>query len=300
MVVVMKHTNKYTQLLNNLKYRDSLSQLIIINVAVFLVIALLRVFVVLFEIPAPDLRPYIEISSSISYTFKHIWVLFTYMFVHYDVLHILFNMLMLYWFGRIFLTYFTPKNLIALYLLGGLAGALFYMLTFNTIPYFVKMNPSSMIGASASVMAIIFGAAFYNRDQEVMMFLFGRIKIVYIAVFIFALDFLALGGSSNQGGHIAHIGGAMLGYFYATQYKKGKDITCWINLLIDKIVNLFKAKPNMRVTRKNNKSEDDFSYNQRKHNESSEVDRILDKIKQSGYNSLNNDEKKRLFDASNK
>ena len=84
-----------------------------------------------------------------------------------------------------------------------------------------------------------------------------------------------------------------MGYFYATQYKKGKDITRWANLLIDKIVNLFKAKPNMRVTRNNNKPEDDFSYNQRKHNESLEVDRILDKIKQSGYNSLNDDEKKR-------
>ncbi len=292
--------NSIKSIFNNIKYRDSLSQLIIINVAVFLIIALLRVFVVLFELPIPDLQTYIEVSSNISFTFKHVWVLFTYMFVHYDVLHILFNMLMLYWFGRIFLSYFTSKNLIALYLLGGLGGALFYMLTFNTIPYFIRMNPSSMIGASASVMAIIFGAAFYNKDQEVMMFLLGRIKIVYIAIFIFVLDFLALGGSSNQGGHVAHIGGALVGYFYAVQYRKGKDITRWINLLIDKIVNLFKAKPNMRVTRKNSRSEDDFTYNKRKHNESSEIDRILDKIKQSGYNSLNDDEKKRLFDASNK
>lgn len=296
----MKQNNKFTQLLNNIKYRDSLSQLIIVNVAEFLVIALLRVFVVLFELPAPDLSPYIEVSSGISITLKHIWVLFTYMFVHYDVFHILFNMLMLFWFGRIFLTYFTPKNLIALYILGGLAGALFFILTFNTIPYFLKMNPSSMIGASASVMAIIFGAAFYNKDQEVMMFLFGRVKIIYIAIVIFILDFIALGGSSNQGGHIAHIGGALLGYFYATQYRKGKDITRWINLLIDKFVNLFKAKPTMRVKRKNTKSEDDFSYNKRKHTESLEIDRILDKIKQSGYTSLNDDEKKRLFDASNK
>ena len=296
----MKQNNRYTQLLNNIRHRDSLSQLIIVNVAVFLVIALLRVFVVLFELPAPNLMSYIEVSSGIGITLKHIWVLFTYMFVHYDVLHILFNMLMLYWFGRIFLTYFTPKNLVALYILGGLAGALFFILTFNTIPYFLKMNPTSMIGASASVMAIIFGAAFYNKDQEVMMFLFGRVKIVYIAIIIFILDFIALGGSSNQGGHIAHIGGALLGYFYAIQYRKGKDITRWVNLLIDKIVNLFKAKPRMRVTRKNAKSEDDFSYNKRKHNESLEIDHILDKIKQSGYNRLNDDEKKRLFDASNK
>lgn len=292
--------NSIKSIFNNLKYRDSLSQLIIINVAVFLIIALLKVFVVLFELPVLDLHTYIEVSSGVGVTVKHIWVLFSYMFVHYEVLHILFNMLMLYWFGRIFLTYFTPKNLVALYILGGLAGALFYILTFNTIPYFIRMNPSSMIGASASVMAIIFGAAFYNKNQEVMLLLFGRIKIIYIAIFIFILDFLALGGTSNVGGHVAHIGGALLGYYYAVQYRKGKDITRWINLLIDKIVNLFKAKPKMRVTRNNYNSKDDADYNKRKHNESSEIDRILDKIKQSGYNSLNDDEKKRLFDASNK
>lgn len=292
--------NSIKSILSNLKYRNSLSQLIIVNVVVFLVIALLRVFVVLFELPAPDLHTYIEVSSNVGITATHIWVLFTYMFVHYEVLHILFNMLMLYWFGRIFLTYFTPKNLVALYILGGLAGALFYILTFNTIPYFIRMNPSSMIGASASVMAIIFGAAFYNKDQEVMMLLFGRVKIIYIALFIFVLDFLALGGTSNVGGHIAHIGGALLGYYFAIRYRKGKDITRGVNLLIDKIVNLFKAKPNMRVTHRKSRSEEDADYNKRKHNESSEIDRILDKIKQSGYKSLNDDEKKRLFDASNK
>lgn len=292
--------NSIKTIFNNLKYRDSLSQLIIINVAIFLVIALLRVFVVLFELPAPNLLAYVEVSSNITTTVKHIWVLFSYMFIHYDILHILFNMLMLHWFGRIFLTYFTPKNLVALYILGGLAGALFYILTFNTIPYFIKMNPSSMIGASASVMAIIFGVAFYNKDQEVIMLLFGRVKIIYIALFIFVLDFLALGGTSNVGGHIAHIGGALIGYYYATQYRKGKDITRWINLLIDKVFDLFKAKPTMRVTRNNNKAKDNADYNQRKHNKTLEIDRILDKIKQSGYNSLNDDEKKQLFDASNK
>lgn len=287
-------------ILNNIKYRDSLSQLIILNVVVFVLVATIRVFITLFELSVPDLFPYIEVSSNISFTLKHIWVLFTYMFVHYEVLHILFNMLMLYWFGRIFLTYFTSKNLIALYVLGGLAGAVFYVLTFNTIPYFIRMNPSSMIGASASVMAIIFGVAFYNKNQEVMMLLFGRVKIIYIAAFIFLLDFLALGGSSNQGGHIAHIGGALLGYFYAIQYRKGNDITKWVNLLIDKIVNLFKAKPNMRVTRRNNTTGSGADRKKPKQADSLEIDHILDKIKQSGYNSLNAEEKKRLFDASNK
>lgn len=284
-----------------LKYLDRLSPLIVINVAVFLFFGILRVFVALLELPSPNIAPYVEMSSQTNFVLSHIWILFTYMFVHYDILHILFNMLMLYWFGSIFEMHFTPKKLIVLYLLGGIAGALFYLLCFNTIPYFEKMNPSSMIGASASVMAIIFGAAFYNTKQQITMLFFGRVKIVHLAIAIFLLDFLALGGSTNQGGHVAHIGGAILGYLYAITYRKRKNKTLRSNSLINRIVGLFKPKPTMRVTQPNKtRREDDYTYNQRKYDDTSEIDRILDKIKQSGYNSLNDKEKKRLFDASNK
>lgn len=278
--------------------RDTLFTLIVINVAIFLFCAILRVIGVLFEINYPDLGVYFEVSSNIQIALKHVWTLFTYMFLHYDVWHILFNMLMLYWFGQIFCTYFTSKQLIAVYILGGLAGALFYILTFNTIPYFIKMGDSSMIGASGAVTAIIFASAFYNRNLEVGLLLFGRIKIIYIAIFIFIIDFIALGGGNNTGGHVAHIGGALFGYLFAMQYLKGRDLTKWFNKLIDRLVNLFKRSPNMRVTYQRGKT--DQEYNQSKHNKEVEIDRILDKIKQSGYNSLNEDEKKRLFDASNK
>ncbi len=283
---------------NILKNRDTLFTLIFINVAVFLLCAILRVIGVLFEIDYPDLGIYFEVSSNLSIALQHIWTLFTYMFLHYDIWHILFNMLMLYWFGKIFCSYFTSKQLIAVYILGGLAGALFYILTFNTIPYFVKLGDSSMIGASGAVTAIIFASAFYNRNLEVGLLLFGRIKIIYIALFIFITDFIALGGGNNTGGHVAHIGGALFGYLFAMQYLKGRDLTKWFNKLIDRLVNLFKRSPNMRVTYQRGKT--DQEYNQSKHNKEVEIDRILDKIKQSGYNSLNEDEKKRLFDASNK
>jgi Uncharacterized membrane protein (homolog of Drosophila rhomboid) len=156
-----------------------------------------------------------------------------------------------------------------------------------------------MIGASASVMAIIFAAAFYNKNQEVGLLFFGRVKIIYIALIIFVLDFLALGKGSNLGGHIAHIGGAALGYLFAIRFRNGKDITKSVNRFFDKIVNMFKPKPKLRVTTHNERGKD-YEYNQRKHNETEEIDRILDKIKKSGYSSLNNEEKKRLFDASNK
>ena len=288
----------FKNVLNNIKQKDILSIFIIINIVVFLVLAILKVLAKLFNISFLNIDSYVAVSSNLSYLVTHIWTLFTYMFVHYQVLHILFNMLMLYWFGKIFLMYFTSKHFVALYILGGLAGALFYILTFNTIPYFVNLGYSEMVGASASVTAIIFAAAFYNRNMEVRMLFIGSVKIIYIALFIFILDFIALGGDTNQGGHIAHIGGAILGYFFATQYLKGRDITKWFNKIVDIIVNLLKKKPKMKV--KHKKAENDFEYNQRKHNETEDIDVILDKIKQSGYKSLNDKEKKRLFDASNK
>lgn len=283
---------------NNLKQKGTLSTLIIINVGVFLLLSVVKVFTLLFDLQFLDLYPFIAVSSNIGIVFTHIWTLFTYMFVHYDLFHILFNMLMLYWFGKIFAMYFTSKHLIALYILGGLAGALFFILTFNTIPYFLKLGDTSMVGASASVTAIIFAAAFYNRNLEVGLLFLGRVKVVYIALVIFILDFIALGNSSNQGGHIAHIGGALLGYTFAVQYLKGRDLTKWFNRMIDFFVNLFNRRSSMRV--KYRKPETDFEYNERKYNETAEIDRILDKIKQSGYKSLSDKEKKRLFDASNK
>lgn len=278
--------------------RDTLFALIAINVGVYLLCAVWRVISTLFEISYPDIGLYFEVSSNWSIVLKHIWTVVTYMFLHYDIWHILFNMLMLYWFGMIFRMYFTSKHLIAVYILGGISGALFYILTFNTIPYFVKMGDSSMIGASGAVMAIIFASAFYNKNQEVALLLFGRIKIVYIALFIFILDFIALGGGNNTGGHVAHIGGALFGYLFATMYLKGTDITKWFNLLMDKLANLFKRSPSLKVSYRKGKT--DAEYNQQRYNKEEELDRILDKIKQSGYNSLSDDEKKRLFDASNK
>lgn len=287
------------KVLETFRQQSTLIKLIVINVVVFLLLSLTKLTGLLFELPMLDLTEYIGVSSRPDIAISRIWTVFTYMFVHYEVLHILFNMLMLYWFGRLFLLYFTPKNMVALYILGGLAGALFYILTFNTIPYFIKLGDSLMVGASASVMAIIFATAFYNKNMELNLFLIFRIKIIYIAWALFVLDIIALGYGNNEGGHIAHIGGATIGYLFAARFRKGKDITKGLNNLIDKIANIFKPKPKMRVTY-NNKREADYEYNERKHKEVEEIDRILDKIKQSGYASLNDEEKKRLFDASKK
>ncbi len=291
--------NAFDTIKHRFKQKDILIQLIIINVVVFFVLTIVAMVGKLFKLPSIDLIPYIGTTSDMHLLIKRPWTVFTYMIAHKDFLHILMNMLMLFWFGQLFLRYFSPKNLGSMYLLGGLAGAALYALAFNTIPYYIDMNRPPMIGASASVMAIIFAAAFYRPDAEVSLFMLFRIKVVYIAIFMFILDFISL-DSNNSGGHVAHIGGAIVGYIFAKQYLKGKDITRWINKIIDRIVNLTKPADKKKMKVKYKKREADYDYNQRKNDATDEIDRILDKIKSSGYSSLNAEEKKRLFDASKK
>ncbi|MCE5205594.1 MAG: rhomboid family intramembrane serine protease [Porphyromonadaceae bacterium] len=285
------------------KYRtgDVMTKLIFINTAVFVILKIIGVIFTLFNISSLDLIVFLGVPSHIPLLLSRLWTPITYMFVHEGFLHLLFNMLWLYWFGQIFLQYFSGRSLGSLYLLGGLAGALLYVVAFNTIPYYMDMGRGWMIGASASVMAIVMGAAFYRPDVQLHLLFLGPVKIVYIAIFAFALDFLSLGNATNPGGHVAHIGGALLGYLFAMQYKNGRDITLWMSKWIDWFANLSKLrqkKSKMRV--EHARSETDWDYNKRKHSEQEEIDAILDKLKQSGYSNLSADEKKKLFDASKK
>lgn len=279
---------------------DVLMKFIFINIAVFLAIHAVGVVATLFRLNLSPL-PFLAVPSGLSELLIRFWTLSTYMFVHVGFMHILFNMLWLYWFGKIFLSYFNERTLGSLYVIGGLAGALLYIVAFNTIPYYLDLGHSTMIGASASVMAIVMAAAFYRPDVTLNLFLFGRIKIIYIAIAVFVIDFFSLSNGSNPGGHVAHIGGAIAGYLFATQYKNGKDFTLPISKLLDKIANLFKKrkyKGAHKVVYK--KPENDYDYNYRKAQESKNIDAILDKLKRSGYTSLSSEEKRQLFDASKK
>ena len=285
------------------KYKTGnvITRLILINAFVFIAMKIIGVIITLFNIHSVDLISFLGVPSNIPLLLSRFWTLFTYMFVHEGFLHLLFNMLWLYWFGQIFLQYFTGRSLGSLYVLGGLAGAILYVIAFNTIPYYTDMGSGWMIGASAAVMSIVMGAAFYRPDVELSLLFLGRIKIVYIAIFAFVLDFLSLGDPTNPGGHVAHIGGALLGLLFAMQYKKGKDITHWMSRIIDWFVGLF--KPRMKRAKMKveySRNETDWEYNKRKKSEQEAIDAILDKLKQSGYSSLSSEEKKRLFDASKK
>ncbi|WP_280744564.1 MULTISPECIES: rhomboid family intramembrane serine protease [unclassified Parabacteroides] len=274
-----------------------LAKLIYINVGIFVIIRLIAVCFLLFNVRDIQILTYLGVPSSLESLLYKPWTLISYMFVHYDFLHILFNMLWLYWFGKIFLQFFVPRQLGGIYFLGGIAGSILYLVAFNIFPYFREMQSATMIGASASVMAIVFAVSFYRKDYEIGLMFIGRIKLIYLAVAAFVIDFLSI-TSSNAGGHIAHIGGALLGIWFASRIKEGKDLTAPINRLIDKIVNIRKPKSKMYVSYK--RKETDYDYNARKHQENIDLDAILDKLKRSGYESLSSEEKKRLFDASKK
>lgn len=293
------------EIIDKLKHRykhgSVLIRFIYINLAFFVIIKVVSLFTTLFNIYSFDLITLLGVPSGLNMLLKRVWTLFTYMFVHEQIFHILFNMLWLYWFGKIFLQYFTGRVFGSLYVLGGLGGALLYIIAFNYIPYFASMERSWMIGASASVMAIVMATAFYRPEVRLNLLFIGSIKIVYIAIAAFIIDFLSLGNGVNEGGHVAHIGGALIGYLFAMQYKNGKDITAWVGKLIDWFVNLTKPrkkKSKMKVQYKRN--ETDMEYNERKKNEQADIDTILDKLKTSGYNGLSSEEKRKLFDASKK
>ena len=276
-----------------------LKKLIFINIAVFILIRLLGILLLLFNLQDFPILLYLQLPASPMALLSRPWTLFSYMFTHFEFLHILFNMLWLYWFGELFLQVFNERQLGGLYVLGGLAGALLFVVSYNLFPYFQEVASFSfLMVASASVMAIVFAISFYRKEIEIHLLLFGRIKLIYLALFTFVIDLLAM-TSDNAGGHIAHIGGALFGIWFASRYAQGKDLTAPINRLIDKLVNLGKRKPKMSVTY-GGRSNKDWEYNARKQQQAANIDAILDKLKRSGYGSLSADEKKQLFDASKK
>lgn len=222
------------------------------------------------------------------------------MFMHADVLHILFNMLWLYWFGKLFLSFFSSKHLRGLYLLGGICGGVLYMISYHIFPYFEHALPTSyLLGASASVLAIVVAVAVREPNYPVQLLLFGTVRLRTIALVIILLDLMLI-TSGNAGGHISHLGGALAGWWFAAGLRRGTDVTRWINYVIDFCMGWKKPvrKPKMKVYYGDKQK--DYDFNARKKEREAEVDRILDKLRKSGYSSLSEEEKKRLFDASKK
>ncbi|WP_194774171.1 rhomboid family protein [Pararhodonellum marinum] len=305
--------NAFTQ--NN----NSLYKILAINLLMFFVLLFFRVLLTIGGGVATykALLSYLMMPAALDRFILQPWSIMTYMFLHEGIFHILFNMLFLYWFGLLIHEYLGSRKLANLYILGGLVGAILYVVMYNLAPYFREsVEGSFMLGASAGVYAIVVGAATMSPNTTFNLILLGPVKIKYIAIFYVVIAFANSTGA-NAGGELAHLGGAALGYFYVTQLRNGKDWGGIIQSIGRFFENLFKNKPKIKVTYRKNapykseplKSDPRTTSNTRSSGKSAgqtavatqeEIDLILDKIADKGYDSLSKEEKRKLFEFSNK
>lgn len=281
-----------------------LLRIIFINIGVFVLLHLVGLVAMLLNADASEWISWVELPSDLSLLIRRPWTLVTYMFAHYGLLHILFNMLWLYWLGRIFMEFFSPKQLTGLYLLGGWGGAALFLLAYNLLPYF-QGTSFFLIGASASVIAIVVATAVYTPDYKIGLLFFGEVSIKWIAIITVAIDLLAM-EEGNLGTSVAHIGGALMGLWFALRIKRGRDITRPLNAAIDAVIGLFNGRslkrpdinwkrssqqpPKPRQGKRASTPADGVSEE--------ELDIILKKIKDAGYDALTDQERDKLFKAS--
>ena len=292
--------------------KDVLSRLILINISVFLLINVVALFQFLMGLDRDFILStgvnrityYLSLPSDLSTLLMRPWGIFTYMFVQENILHLVFNLILLYVGGRIFNQFVGKNKLLSTYIISGIAGALLYILTFNIFPAFGQIvNVSFAIGASASVLGIFIAAATYVPNLAVNVVFLGNVKLKYIAIVFLAIDLINI-RSGNAGGHIAHIGGALYGFTFVNQLKKNNDISLYFTGFLKTIKSFFTQKkkstnPFKSVHKNTNRrpvSDDEYLKN--KNARQAEIDKILDKIKKSGYESLSSSEKQKLFQAS--
>ena len=291
------------------KYRDSdvVGKYIFVNVALYVLLLFIGVFSVLFNAGSlsADVLSFVELPASLGELALRPWTVFTYMFIHAGLWHILWNMFALYFFGKILLNFYSVRHFVGIYILGGLFGALFFVLAYNLFPYFGPYLPfSRLVGASAAVLAVVVAAAVRSPQYRINLMFVGSVKLSTFALVVVAMSFLMLSGE-NAGGNFAHIGGAFAGWLVADMLNKGRDLTQvvngpidWMSSLIVRLRTPRKKKTKFTYTRGGRSA--DYEYNARKKADEAEVDRILEKVKKGGYASLSEEEKKRLFEASSK
>lgn len=285
------------------KTGTTLVKFIFINVAVFVLVHIIGLIIYFFTgVPGSELVAYwLSLPADLEQLLYRPWTIITYMFLHTGFIHLAFNMLILYFGGQIFLQFLDSKKLLGTYLLGGIAGGILYILSFNLFPVFTPIVKGALtLGASASVMAVLIAIAAYVPNFSVRLVLIGEVKLKYIALFYIVMDIISI-PNGNAGGHLAHLGGAFFGFYFAYQLRKGKDITVGINRLLNYLSALFSGKRKMKVVyKKPGKTKSDMEYNAQKKANQEKIDEILDKISKSGYDSLSKDEKAILFDAGRK
>ena len=283
------------------KYGGMHMKLLMINVGVFLVFAILALIGKLFLVNIGYFEHYFSFFSNPKLFIRQPWGIITYMFMHGSFMHILMNMLIFFFMGRMLEEFMGSKKLLSTYIIGGISAAVLFFITQNFLPLYQHQFTVELIGASGAVMAILAATATYAPNMEVFLFGIIRMPLYLIAIIMAAIDILSVANADGVA-HFAHIGGLLYGYVFASQWKKGKDISKWFDRFIAFLTGIFKRQPKMKVEyskyRKSNKSVkgkrskgDKYTYNEQKVDRQAKLDRILDKIKVSGYEGLTKEEK---------
>jgi len=267
----------FEEIKTSYKEGSVLHKLIYINVGVFLALHIGVILMVLTnqinrDQSISEILKFLAVPSDLLSLSRKPWTVFTYMFTHGYLWHIVFNLLVLFWFGRIFIEEFGVKKILGVYILGGLAGAVLFVGFYNIFPFFEEVRQQSIAtGASASVMAIVIAAATMVPNRQMHLILIGPVRIIYVALVLFVTS-TVLDFTDNTGGKIAHIGGAAIGFLFANYFRKGHDMTRGFDKFMDNFFGLFKRRKNMKVTYK--RPADDYQYNKQKA-ESQKEDMIL-------------------------
>ena len=281
---------------DNLKYKFQrftiAEKLIVLNVLFFFFFFFLQTLFYLFNIPSTTFLSWFHLLPSFTEVLFRPWTLITYSFLHGNFMHILWNMILLYFVSRMYLNLFSEQQFLKNYLLGVLVGGLVFLIGYNLFPVFNGMYPP-LVGASAGVMAILIFVATYTPDQEVRL-LFINVKLQYIGIALVVVDILQI-PNGNAGGRLAHLGGAFLGFLYAKQLQKGNDIGSGLDRIWTFISSPFTEKKaqNMHTVHRSKT----VSKKKTQNGQQQKIDAILDKISTSGYESLTQEEKDFLFRA---
>ena len=288
----------------DIKYRlrqnNAVYKIILINVLVFLVIAIISLSFSLFNagLVFNNFIEYFMLPAAYGKLIYQPWSLFTYFFLHLGLLHLVFNMLWFYWFGHLFQQYLGNTKTYIVYITGAILGGILYVVSYNSFPVFAeRVVNSTALGASAGVLAIVVATATLLPDYQFFVFIIGPVRLKYIALVSVILDLISITGvnaDNNSGGHIAHLGGATFGYFYIKFLYSKSNFALAINTFFEQIIGWFKPKPQLKIHYKSNymRVEENVKPSEQ------EIDAILDKISKHGYESLNKKEKEILEKAS--
>lgn len=290
---------------------NMVTRLIIINIGFFVLLYLVKIIMILFsggqhQVAFQQLIRFLAVHGNISFDLTHPWVMITHMFMHVGFWHLLFNMLLLYWFGRIVGDLIGDDKPLTIYLLGGGSGMIFYILG----SYFITGMGSMAFGASAAVMAFAVAAASIAPDYVMRLILIGDVRLKYIVLVLLVLDLIGIANMSNTGGHIGHLGGALFGWLFVYLLRAGTDLSTPVNKGMDWVTALFEGKSAYRgrsespLTVKHVSSQlsrergGTTKRSKEMLSKEEKIDKILDKIRKKGLESLSQEERDILKDAS--